>query len=110
MTRMAWWRRGATRKRVTGTAGATWRARVAHLEQFVASRRGVEAFIEPRTHVTETTVSSSPTTASGPAAGADPQAARRVRRSALAIPVYDVQLVGYPQRMRDYNERRRRRR
>jgi hypothetical protein len=23
----------------------------------------------------------------------------------LAVPVYDVQLVGYPQRMRDWNER-----
>jgi hypothetical protein len=26
----------------------------------------------------------------------------------MAIPVYDVRLVGYPQRMRDYNERRKR--
>jgi hypothetical protein len=26
----------------------------------------------------------------------------------MAIPVYDVALVGYPQRMRDFNERRKR--
>jgi hypothetical protein len=26
----------------------------------------------------------------------------------MAIPIYDVALVGYPQRMRDFNERRKR--
>ena len=30
------------------------------------------------------------------------------RLQALGIPVYDVALVGYPQRMRDFNERRKR--
>ena len=32
------------------------RADVMHLEQFVASRRGVEGYVEPRTAVTETTI------------------------------------------------------
>jgi hypothetical protein len=36
-----------------------------------------------------------------------PDAARRFAHK-LAIPVYDVALVGYPQRMRDYNERKKR--
>jgi hypothetical protein len=35
-----------------------------------------------------------------------PAAARRLARS-LRIPLYDVRLVGYPRRMRDYNARRR---
>ncbi len=37
---------------------------------------------------------------------ASPAAARQLGAK-LGIPVYDVALVGYPQRMRDYNERRR---
>ena len=80
---------------------------LAHLEQFVASRRGVEAYIEPRTTVTETTIlliaydgEWTRRRISGP------EAARRFAHR-LAIPVYDVYLVGYPQRMRDYNARRR---
>jgi hypothetical protein len=36
----------------------------------------------------------------------DPAAARKFARS-LAMPVYDVQLVGYPQRMRDHDARER---
>jgi hypothetical protein len=36
-----------------------------------------------------------------------PDGARRLAHR-LAIPVYDVRLMGYPQRMRDYNERRKR--
>jgi len=37
---------------------------------------------------------------------AGPNAARKLARR-LAIPVYDVQLVGYPQRMRDHDARQR---
>ena len=37
-----------------------------------------------------------------------PEGARRFAHR-LAIPIYDVRLVGYPQRMRDFNERRKRR-
>src|SRR5687768_16550878 len=32
------------------------KADLTHLEQFVASRRGVEGYVEPRTAVTETTI------------------------------------------------------
>jgi hypothetical protein len=83
-------------------------ADIAHLEQFIQSRRGVEAFIEPRTTVTDTTVI---------LIAFDGEWTRRRMPSPLAvrqlaqrwsIPVYDVQLVGYPQRMRDFNERRKR--
>lgn len=69
------------------------------------SRRGVEAFIEPRTMVTETTVlliAHDGEWTRRRVAG--PEGARRFAHR-LAIPVYDVALVGYPQRMRDYNAR-----
>lgn len=37
-----------------------------------------------------------------------PDGARRFAYR-MGIPVYDVRLMGYPQRMRDFNERRKRR-
>jgi hypothetical protein len=78
-----------------------------HLRRFAAERRGVEGFIEPRTAVTETTViliahDGEWTRRRVPT----PEAARRLG-ARLAIPMYDTALVGYPQRMRDYNERQR---
>ncbi|MFC7546251.1 hypothetical protein [Plantactinospora sp. GCM10030261] len=85
------------------------KADIEHLEQFVQSRRGVEAFIEPRTTVTETTVILIAADGEWTRRRIDgPDVARRFAHK-LAIPVYDVRLVGYPQRMRDYNERRKRR-
>lgn len=79
---------------------------IAHLEEFLRSRRGVEAYIEPRTTVTETTIiliahDGEWTRRRMPS----PMAARQWAQR-WSIPVYDVQLVGYPQRMRDYNERK----
>ena len=77
-----------------------------HLEDFAATRRGVEGYVEPRTAVTEATIV---------LVAADgewtrrriggPEVARRLSRE-LAIPVYDAQVTGYPQRMRDWNFRR----
>jgi hypothetical protein len=78
----------------------------AHLEEFARTRRGVEAYLEPRTTVTETTVVLIADTGEwtrrrvpGPRAAQD--LARR-----LGIPVYDAAVVGYPQRMREWNRRR----
>ncbi|MBB4961066.1 hypothetical protein [Micromonospora polyrhachis] len=105
---MAWFRR---RKKAGAAAGdrPANRADLDHLEQFVRSRRGVEAFIEPRTAVTETTVMLVAHDGEWTRRRIDgPDAARRFAHR-LAIPVYDVGLVGYPQRWRDFNERRKRR-
>ena len=83
-------------------------ADVAHLEQFARTRRGVEAYVEPRTTVTETTVV---------LVAADGEWTRRRVPSvewahdfanSHGIPSYDAAVVGYPQRMRDYNDRKRR--
>ena len=102
---MAWFRR-------TKTQGPTidrdaHRGDMEDLEAFVRSRTGVEAYLEPRTMVTQTTVmliahDGEWTRRRVP----DPQVARQFA-ARVGIPVYDVHLVGYPQRMRDYNERRR---
>ncbi|MFR9779982.1 hypothetical protein ACL02O_28490 [Micromonospora sp. MS34] len=95
--------------------GAVSRDRVAdradldHLENFVRTRRGVEAYLEPRTTVTETTLMLIADDGEWTRRRVgDPTEARRFAHK-LAIPIYDVRLMGYPQRMRDYNERRKRR-
>ncbi|MCI4061897.1 hypothetical protein MRQ36_04670 [Micromonospora sp. R77] len=85
------------------------RAALDHLENFVRTRRGVEAYLEPRTTVTETTVMLIADDGEWTRRRIDgPEGARRFAHK-LAIPIYDVRLMGYPQRMRDYNERRKRR-
>ncbi|WP_416903090.1 hypothetical protein [Micromonospora echinospora] len=88
---------------------AASRADLEHLENFVRTRRGVEAFIEPQTTVTETTVMLIADDGEWTRRRIDsPENARRFAHR-LAIPIYDVRLVGYPKRMRDFNERRKRR-
>ncbi|GGL97284.1 MULTISPECIES: hypothetical protein [Micromonospora] len=85
------------------------RADLEHLANFVRSRRGVEAFVEPKTTVTETTVILIADDGEWTRRRIDgPDGARRFAYQ-LGIPVYDVRIMGYPQRMRDYNERRKRR-
>ncbi|WP_199430610.1 oxidoreductase [Qaidamihabitans albus] len=78
-----------------------------HLDEWAGQRRGVEAFVEPRTAVTETTVV---------LVAHDGEWTRRRIGSLEAaqrfgkkrsMPVYEVAKTGYPQRMRDYTERQR---
>jgi hypothetical protein len=81
-------------------------ADLTHLREFASTRAGVEAFLEPRTTVTETTVVL--------VAGTGEWTRRRVAGAEAArdfahrasIPLYDVGVVGYPQRMRDWTQRR----
>ena len=84
------------------------RAVEGYLRQFAESRRGVEAYVEPATNVTATTVV---------LIAYDGEWTRRAlatRKDAfelgrrLGIPVYDVNQTGYPQRMRDWTSRQRR--
>jgi hypothetical protein len=81
------------------------RGDLTHLEQFVATRRGVEGFVEPRTAVTETTIVLVAADGEWTRRRIDgPDVARRLSRE-LTIPVYDAQVTGYPQRMRDWSAR-----
>ena len=75
------------------------------LREFARTHTGVEFYVEPETMVTDTTAV---------AIAADgewirrrvgsPQVIRQVAKQ-LSLPVYDVQIVGYPERMRAYNAR-----
>ncbi len=78
-----------------------------HLEEFVQTRVGVEAFLEPETTVTPPTVLLIASTGEWTRRRVpDPRVVRDLAER-LAVPVYDVRLVGYPQRMRDWNDRQR---
>ena len=76
-----------------------------HLAAFVASRRGVEGFVEPRTAVSDVTLML--------VAHDGEWTRRRVPSVEWAhsfanshgIPSYDAAVVGYPDRMRAYNRR-----
>ena len=74
-----------------------------YLEEFIATRRGVEAFVEPATSVSSASVV---------LVAADGEWTRRSVPDAptafawankQGIPCYDVTLLGYPKRMRDWN-------
>lgn len=76
---------------------------LAHFRDFLATRPGVEAYIEPATRFHQTTMvlvarSGEWTRRRVP----DPKAARDLARE-LEIPAYDVQLTGYPARMREWS-------
>jgi hypothetical protein len=109
---MAWFGR---RRRAAGgdesgrepSAREAREATLAHLRDFVATRRGVEAYVEPATTVTPTTVMLVATDGEWTRRKVpDPRTAGQIARD-LGIPVYDVQRTGYPQRVRDWNARQR---
>ncbi len=88
-----------------GTGAAVDPGIANHLSEFVRTRRGVEAFVEPQTIVTQTTIllvawDGEWTRRRVPS----PQWAHSFAEH-LQIPGYDALVVGYPQRMRDYNTR-----
>jgi len=94
------------RKKQQGSMRRSNSADIAHLEQFVRSRRGVEAYVEPRTAVTETTVVLVASDGEWTRRRIDGPAAARDLGRRLAIPVYDAAAVGYPKRMREWTARR----
>lgn len=79
---------------------------LAHLTAFVRSHPGVEAYIEPRTMVTETTVVLVAASGEWTRRRVPGPAAARDFGKKAAIPVYDVAATGYPKRMREWTARR----
>lgn len=105
---------GLFRRRRSATSGAdradgpdARRATIEHLAEFTRTRVGVEAYVEPVTPVTPTTVVLVATTGEWTRRRVrDEATARRIARD-LGIPVYDVNLTGYPQRMRTWSSQQR---
>ena len=103
---MAFWRR--RRAQPSPHSGSDLGQARVHFEQFVGSRRGVEAYVEPATNITATTVV---------LIAHDGEWTRRALPSrpvafdvarSLGVPVYDVNQTGYPARMRAWTARQRR--
>ena len=91
----------------SGTRRAASGEDAAHLEQWASTRRGVEAYLEPKTTVTETTVVLIAHDGEWTRRRVDGEDGARRLAKRLRIPIYDAARVGYPQRMRDWNARQR---
>jgi hypothetical protein len=89
-----------------GRAAAT-ASDVDYLRHWVATHTGVEAFVEPQTTVTDVTVVLVAADGEWTRRRAGGQSGARKLSGKLGIPVYDVQKVGYPQRMRDHDAKQR---
>jgi hypothetical protein len=93
------------RGRSTGARGSG-AADEQHLREWVAVRYGVEGFVEPRTAISDVTLLL--------VAGDGEWTRRRVPSvdwahtfaNRLGVPSYDAAVVGYPERMRAYNRRK----
>ncbi len=94
------------RKQRPGTLRRADSDDVAHLVAWAATRRGVEAYVEPRTAVTDTTVALVAHDGEWTRRRIDDERAAAELGKRLGIPVYDVYAVGYPARMREYTRRR----
>jgi len=77
-----------------------------HLTSFAESRRGVEAYIEPRTAVTEMTIVLVATDGEWTRRRVPGAQAAREFGNRVGIPVYDVAATGYPPQMREWTARR----
>jgi len=96
------------RSRRPGTLRGAESEDARYLSEWVQSRSGIEGFVEPRTAVTETTLMLVAVTGEW--------TRRRVPSVEWAhnfankhgIPSYDAAVVGYPDRMREWNKRHKR--
>lgn len=75
------------------------------LKEFAQSRHGVEAFVEPPTTMTSTTVILVAHDGEWRRRRVANASAAHDLAKSLGIPAYDAQVVGYPQRMRDWNRK-----
>jgi hypothetical protein len=104
---MGWlWRRRTGRPGTLRTASS---ADLDHLSAFVRSREGVEAYLEPRTTVTDTTVVLVAATGEWTRRRVDGVAGAKAFAKKQQIPLYEVERVGYPHRMRRWTQQRKER-
>ncbi len=92
------------RRPARGGAGSGGDAQ--YLAEWVRTHVGVEAYVEPKTTVTDVTVMLVAADGEWTRRIVGERGAQRISRE-LKIPVYDASRVGYPQRMRDYDARQR---
>jgi len=76
-----------------------------HLLAFARDRSGVEAYLEPRTTVTDTTVVLVADTGEWTRRRVANEDAAHTFARKNGIPIYDAARVGYPKRMREWTAR-----
>jgi hypothetical protein len=101
--RMGWSLR--RKKNRPGTLRAATSQDLDHLGDFVRTRNGVEAYLEPRTTVTDTTVVLVASTGEWTRRRIDGLGGAKSFAKKHQIPLYEVERVGYPQRMRQWTQR-----
>ncbi len=79
-----------------------------HFRSFAATRRGVEAYVEPATNVSAASMVLVATDGEWTRRAVGSRAVAAELARDLGVPVYDVLLVGYPSRMREWSSRQRR--
>lgn len=98
-------RRGQRKNEAAGSSASDRAAAERSLQEWLDSRHGIEVFVEPKTAVTSTTmllVAHDGEFTRRPVPTAEAAAAFARKNT---FPYYDAQVVGYPQRMRDYSRR-----
>jgi hypothetical protein len=81
-------------------------ADVDHLADFVRTRDGVEAYLEPKTVVTDTTLVLVASTGEWTRRRIDGVSGANSFAKKHRVPLYEVERVGYPHRMRQWTQRR----
>jgi hypothetical protein len=94
------------RRNRPGTLRAASRADLDHLVEFARTRDGVEAFLEPRTVVTESTLVLVAATGEWTRRRIDGRTGADAFAKKQRIPLYEVERVGYPDRMRRWTQHR----
>ena len=91
------------RKDRPGTLRTAEPADLEHLREFARSRSGVEAYLEPRTNVTDTTLVLVASTGEWTRRRVDGPSGARAFAKKLDVELFEIGgAVGYPQRMRDW--------
>jgi hypothetical protein len=96
------------KRRKPGVLRSATKEDTSHLDAWAASRIGVEAFLEPKTNVTDTTIVLVAHDGEWTRRRITDEEAAYAFGKKRSIPVYEVARVGYPQRMRDYMARQKR--
>ena len=99
---MGWLKRGKQRPGTLRTANSDDQD---HLLAFVRDKHGVEAYLEPRTTVTDTTLVLVADSGEWTRRRVESEDAAQSFARKHAIPIYDAGRVGYPQRMREWTAR-----
>ncbi|PUB26786.1 hypothetical protein C8K30_10513 [Promicromonospora sp. AC04] len=83
------------------------RQTLAHLGEFIGSRVGVEAYVEPPTAQIPSTILLVASTGEWTRRRVPDERTAFDIANQLGVPVYNVRFTGYPQRMRDWNSAQR---